>query len=90
MLRLCYVRRVKTISQRELRNDSAEIIRGLSRGETYRITNRGEPVGVLAPAERSALDDATLRQGSQDMVFPAGQTAAESVGDVLRELRTER
>jgi prevent-host-death family protein len=40
---------VKTISQRELRNDNAEVIRGVERGETYTVTRRGVPVARLVP-----------------------------------------
>ncbi len=35
--------------QRELRNDNAEVMRGLERGETYTITRRGVPVARLVP-----------------------------------------
>lgn len=40
---------MKTISQRELRNDNAEVIRGVEQGETYMITRRGVPVARLVP-----------------------------------------
>lgn len=38
-----------TISQRELRNDSAKIIRRLQAGETFVLTNNGVPVATLQP-----------------------------------------
>jgi prevent-host-death family protein len=41
---------VKTISQRELRNDNAEIMRGVEAGEEYTVTRRGVPVARLVPA----------------------------------------
>ena len=40
---------MKTISQRELRNDNAEVIRGVEQGETYMVTRRGVPVARLVP-----------------------------------------
>lgn len=40
---------MKHISQRELRNDNAEVIRGVERGETYTVTRRGVPVAQLSP-----------------------------------------
>lgn len=40
---------MKSISQRELRNDNAEVIRGVERGETYTVTKRGVPVARLSP-----------------------------------------
>lgn len=81
---------MKTISQRELRNDSGEIMRGLTRGESYRITSRGVPVGVLGPIAASALDDLTLRQAEAPMTFPLGARIEESTDEVLAELRGER
>jgi antitoxin (DNA-binding transcriptional repressor) of toxin-antitoxin stability system len=42
----------KEITQRELRNDSGEIMRGLDTGHTYVVTRNGVPVGELAPRRR--------------------------------------
>ena len=42
----------RTISQRELRNDSGEILRALDRGEDFLITRNGVPVGELRPVRR--------------------------------------
>ncbi len=42
----------RTISQRELRNDSGAIMRALDRGEVFLVTRNGVPVGELRPARR--------------------------------------
>ena len=42
----------REITQRELRNNSGEIMRGLDAGETYVVTRNGIPVGELAPRRR--------------------------------------
>lgn len=42
----------KTISQRELRNDSGAIMRALDHGEVFLVTRNGIPVGELRPARR--------------------------------------
>ncbi len=42
----------RTITQRELRNDNAEIIRALESGDTFIITRNGVPVGRLTPVVR--------------------------------------
>jgi prevent-host-death family protein len=42
----------KVITQRTLRNESGEIMRGLDRGETYIVTRNGVPVGELLPVRR--------------------------------------
>lgn len=46
------------ISQRELRNDSGRIMRGLDEGHTYIVTRRSEPVGELRPLRRRRFVDA--------------------------------
>lgn len=43
----------KTITQRELRNESGEIMRLLDQGETFIVTRNGVPVGELAPLRRN-------------------------------------
>jgi len=42
----------KTITQRELRNESGEIMRRLDQGETFTVTRNGVPVGELSPLRR--------------------------------------
>jgi antitoxin (DNA-binding transcriptional repressor) of toxin-antitoxin stability system len=42
----------ETITQRELRNDSGEIMRRLDLGETFIVTRNGTPVGELTPFRR--------------------------------------
>ena len=49
MLRLAMA---KTITQRELRNDSGKIMRALDRGEAFVVTRNGVPVGELRPLPR--------------------------------------
>jgi antitoxin (DNA-binding transcriptional repressor) of toxin-antitoxin stability system len=42
----------KEITQRQLRNDSGEIMRELDQGETFVVTRNGVPVGELTPLRR--------------------------------------
>jgi prevent-host-death family protein len=42
----------RTITQRELRNDSGEIMRSLDEGESFVVTRNGTPVGELTPLRR--------------------------------------
>src|SRR3954468_20968812 len=50
---LCYHQRMaESITQRELRNDSGEIMRRLDAGESFIVTRNGTPVGELAPLRR--------------------------------------
>ena len=48
------------ISQRELRNDSGRIMRGLDEGRTYVVTRHNEPVGELRPLRRRRFVDAQM------------------------------
>lgn len=42
----------RKITQRELRNESGEIMRELDRGESFIVTRNGVPVGELSPLRR--------------------------------------
>ncbi len=42
----------RRISQRELRNESGDIMRGLDRGEAFVVTRNGVPVGELTPVRQ--------------------------------------
>lgn len=42
----------REITQRELRNESGEIMRALDRGESFVVTRNGVPVGELVPLRR--------------------------------------
>ncbi|MDP9791607.1 prevent-host-death family protein [Catenuloplanes nepalensis] len=42
----------REITQRELRNESGSIMRGVEQGESYTITRNGTPVARLIPLRR--------------------------------------
>jgi antitoxin (DNA-binding transcriptional repressor) of toxin-antitoxin stability system len=42
----------REVTQRQLRNDSGEIMRLLERGENFIVTRNGVPVGELTPLRR--------------------------------------
>jgi prevent-host-death family protein len=50
----------REITQRELRNESGEIMRALDRGETFVVTRNGVPVGELVPVERRRFVEADV------------------------------
>ena len=45
-------RMATTITQRDLRNNNADIMRRLEDGETFIITRNGKQIGVLTPMKR--------------------------------------
>lgn len=50
----------REISQRELRNDSGEVMRGLERGESFIVTRNGVPLGTLAPLRNGHFTPAAV------------------------------
>ena len=52
------------LAQRELRNKSGAIMRGLERGQRYLITSNGTPVGELAPRHRRHFTPRALVVGT--------------------------
>lgn len=50
----------RTITQRELRNDSGEIMRALDAGETLVVTRNGVPAAELRPIERRRFVSTTI------------------------------
>lgn len=44
-----YAGRVERITQRQLRNDNAEIMRRVEAGESFVVTRHGQPVADLVP-----------------------------------------
>ena len=42
-----------------MRNNSAEVLRRVASGESFTITNNGQPVAELTPVQRSILDELT-------------------------------
>lgn len=82
---------MKTISQRELRNDNAEVIRGVEQGETYTVTRRGMPVARLVPFT-DEVDLRCDRPARKRLSFVALQRVqTKQTTDALRtELRGDR
>lgn len=87
----CYGRSVKTISQRELRNDNAAIMAGVEAGEVYTVTRRGVPVARLGPIDREA-DLRCVRPARSRPDFTSLPRVASEVStqDILTDLRGER
>jgi prevent-host-death family protein len=53
----------REITQRELRNESGEIMRALDRGETFVVTRNGVPVGELTPLRQRQFVAAEVAAG---------------------------
>lgn len=68
----------REITQRQLRNDSGEVMRELDRGESFVVTRNGAPVGELRPIARR-------RFVPREVVLAAFAGAAPIDGERFRE-----
>lgn len=47
---------MRTVTHREMRNNSGEILRAVAAGESVQVTNNGEVAAVLSPPSRATID----------------------------------
>ena len=47
---------MRTVTHREMRNNSAEILRAVAAGETIQVTNNGKVAAIISPPNESVLD----------------------------------
>ncbi|HHU09493.1 MAG TPA: type II toxin-antitoxin system prevent-host-death family antitoxin [Intrasporangiaceae bacterium] len=82
---------MKTISQRELRNDNATIMRGVEQGEVYTVTRRGVPIARLGPLS-AATDLRCDRPAKRRPVYTAQTRVRISTptSALLDDLRGDR
>lgn len=80
----------RTIAHRELRNNSSAILREVQSGETFTITNHGEVVAVLTPADSAPASAPRVRRAikgrfadvvSVQLDHPIQQTLDDLRGD---------
>jgi prevent-host-death family protein len=60
----------QVITQRELRNESGDIMRRLDQGESFLVTRNGVPVGELTPVRRARF----VRTDSLVALFSGAQS----------------
>ncbi|OFR50749.1 prevent-host-death protein [Actinomyces sp. HMSC075C01] len=84
---------IQTITHRELRNNSAAILHQVQAGQTFEITNNGEPVAILSPISRDRLSilrqQGAVRQATHVDFKALKRTADMSSPAVLDDLRGE-
>lgn len=82
----------RELSQRELRNNSAAVLREVAAGESYVVTNHGVPVGRLvpltAPATGLPITRPARRRGGWAKLNRLVWTT--NFDDLLDELRGDR
>jgi prevent-host-death family protein len=81
---------VRSISQRELRNDNAEIIRAVEAGESFTVTRRGVPVARLTPVPASDLRRIKPAAPGWDATSLPRVAASQPMAEHLEDLRGDR
>jgi len=84
----------KTVSHRELRNESGRILREVQAGQSFIVTNNGEPVASLKPIDANPLAGIRHRAPKPGArfgeVMPEKGNSKESALEALMHLRGER
>lgn len=85
---------MRTIPQRELRNDNAGVIRAVEAGESFLVTKNGAPVAVLKPATEAELSTGLplARAARRKVDFRTGPRVTSTITskEILDDLRDER
>ena len=83
---------VKTISHREMRNNSAAILKAVEAGESFEITNHGKLVAVLSPVGDDPYrgQNVTRATGNRDWESLRPVKIDQSVQSILDDLREDR
>lgn len=55
---LCYM---KSVTHREMRNNSGEILRAVAAGESVQVTNNGQLAAVIVPPGGATVEDLVAR-----------------------------
>lgn len=84
----------ESLSQRQLRNESGRVLRAVSEGQAFVLTNRGTPVGRLVPldAPNPALPVVrpAKRIGGWAKLTPQKVMGDRPMRQILDELREDR
>lgn len=68
---------MRTITHREMRNNSGEILRAVAAGETIRITNRGKVAAIISPPPEDGDQSVLDRLIAEGKATPATRPASD-------------
>lgn len=81
-------------SQRELRSDSARVLRAVGEGHSFVLPNRGVPVGRICPVDAPSpwrpIVRPAKRIGGWAAVTPQRKDGDRTMTQILDELREDR
>lgn len=89
---MCYTQSMATITHRELRNNSAEVLRRVAAGEAVEVTNHGVVVAHLTPAATPVMPFPVSRHARRTggwSTLPKVNLTS-SVSEILDEEREDR
>lgn len=85
---------VETLSQRELRNESGRVLRAVSEGRSFVLTNSGVPVGRIvpldAPAPKLPIVRPARREGGWAALAIERKSVDHELATTIDDLRGER
>lgn len=89
---------MRTISHRELRNNSAEVLGAVGAGETIEVTNHGEVAAVLVPPYLTPYERLVaagkVRESRKDRAIDLRRirrvTAPASSDEIIADVRGDR
>jgi prevent-host-death family protein len=67
---------MRTVTHREMRNASGEILRRVAAGETIQVTNRGRVAALIVPAGADALTELESRGQLRPAARPPSSLAS--------------
>jgi prevent-host-death family protein len=71
---------METVTHREMRNRSGEILRRVEAGETVRVSNNGHPAALIVPVGGDPLDGLIARGEARPARTGTGTLAAITRG----------
>lgn len=85
---------VESLSQRELRNESGRVLRAVSEGHSFVLTNSGVPVGRIVPVDAPApglrIARPVRREGGWAALAIERKTTEQGLAAILDDLRGDR
>lgn len=85
---------IESLSQRELRNESGRVLRAVSEGHSFVLTNRGVPVGRIVPMDAPApaliIARPARREGGWVALAIERKTTEQSLAAIVDEMREDR
>lgn len=85
---------MRTVTHREMRNSSGEILRAVASGETVQVTNNGQVAAVISPPPGGSLDQLTAqgqlrpaRRPLADLTAIRRRKAKRATADIVADVR---